>query len=94
MTDIAKRAGLSLSGVSRALRNDPRMRPATRKRVQEVAQELGYSVQPRQSLATSLWHFGFVYFDSEATDFDPSERRVLRRMAIRGQRPIPAVTAA
>ena len=28
------------------------------------------------------------------TDFDPAERRVLRRMAIRGQRPIPAVAAA
>ena len=28
------------------------------------------------------------------TDFDPGERRVLRRMAIRGQRPIPAVAVA
>ena len=28
------------------------------------------------------------------TDFDPAERRVLRRMALRGERPIPAVRAA
>jgi alpha-ketoglutarate-dependent taurine dioxygenase len=28
------------------------------------------------------------------TDFDPSERRVLRRMAIRGERPIPAAQPA
>jgi taurine dioxygenase len=43
------------------------------------------------------WRVGdLLIWDNRATlhartDFDPSERRVLRRLAIRGERPIPAV---
>lgn len=46
------------------------------------------------------WQVGdVVIWDNRATlhartDFDPAERRVLRRLAIRGARPIPAVEAA
>ena len=46
------------------------------------------------------WQVGdLVIWDNRATlhartDFDPAERRVLRRIAIRGARPIPAVAAA
>ena len=43
------------------------------------------------------WRVGdLLIWDNRATlhartDFDPAERRVLRRLAIRGERPIPAV---
>lgn len=46
------------------------------------------------------WRVGdLLIWDNRATlhartDFDPAERRVLRRLAIRGARPIPAVQAA
>jgi taurine dioxygenase len=46
------------------------------------------------------WRVGdLLIWDNRATlhartDFDPAERRVLRRLAIRGARPIPAVSAA
>lgn len=40
--DIAKIAGLNSSTVSRALRNDPRVREATRERIRRIAQESGY----------------------------------------------------
>jgi taurine dioxygenase len=46
------------------------------------------------------WQVGdLLIWDNRATlhartDFDPAERRVLRRIAIRGERPIPAVAVA
>jgi taurine dioxygenase len=46
------------------------------------------------------WQVGdLLIWDNRATlhartDFDPAERRVLRRLAIRGERPIAAVPAA
>ncbi|UOQ68827.1 LacI family DNA-binding transcriptional regulator [Hymenobacter volaticus] len=42
LTDLAKLLGLSVSGVSRALNNDPRISQATKKRVQALAQQLNY----------------------------------------------------
>lgn len=42
MREIAAAAGVSKSTVSLALRNDPRLAAATRQRVQEVAEKLGY----------------------------------------------------
>ena len=42
--DIAYRAGVSQSTVSRALRNSPEVNPATRQKVQRIAQELNYRV--------------------------------------------------
>lgn len=42
--DIAYRAGVSQSTVSRALRDSPLVNEATRKRVQAIAQELNYKV--------------------------------------------------
>jgi LacI family transcriptional regulator, galactose operon repressor len=41
--DIAREAGVSQSTVSRALRRDPRVDPATAARVLQVAERLGYS---------------------------------------------------
>ncbi len=40
--DVARRAGVSQSTVSRALRDDPRVIEATRKRIQALAHEMGY----------------------------------------------------
>ena len=42
--DIAYRAGVSQSTVSRALRDSPEVNPATRQKVQRIAQELNYRV--------------------------------------------------
>jgi LacI family transcriptional regulator len=46
MQVVAEAAGVSKSAVSLALRNDPRLAPATRRRVQEVAARLGYRKNP------------------------------------------------
>ncbi|WP_309385889.1 LacI family DNA-binding transcriptional regulator [Cerasicoccus frondis] len=40
--DIAKEAGVHFSTVSLALRNDPRLSPATKERIQVIADKLGY----------------------------------------------------
>jgi len=44
MDDIARLAGLSTSTVSRALQDDPRIRPATREKVAALARKHGYAV--------------------------------------------------
>lgn len=50
--DIARAAGVGVSTVSLALRNDHRLRPATRERIQKIAEELGY--RPNATLATLM----------------------------------------
>ena len=53
--DIAYRAGVSQSTVSRALRNSPLVNEETRRRVQEIAKELNYKVDKNaSSLRTQL----------------------------------------
>lgn len=42
LQDIANAAGVGKATVSLALRNDPRLRPETRQRIQAIAAELGY----------------------------------------------------
>jgi LacI family transcriptional regulator len=42
MHEIAERAGVGKATVSLALRDDPRLRPETRRRIQRVAAEMGY----------------------------------------------------
>lgn len=52
LRQIAAAADMHVSTVSLALRNDPRLRPATRQRIQRLARRLGYAVGPlTQSLA-------------------------------------------
>lgn len=46
MGDIARLAGVSRPTVSRALKRDPRLSEATIKRVQQIADELGYEYDP------------------------------------------------
>ncbi|MBD8527360.1 LacI family DNA-binding transcriptional regulator [Pseudomarimonas arenosa] len=47
--DIAYRAGVSQSTVSRALRGSPLVSPETRKRIQEIAKEINYKVDKNAS---------------------------------------------
>lgn len=44
MEELAAIAGVAKSTVSRALQNDPRVKPATRKRITELARKHGYAV--------------------------------------------------
>jgi LacI family transcriptional regulator len=53
LQQIAGAAGCSLATVSYALRDDSRIRPETRKRVQTVAEQLGYRPNPRFSALMS-----------------------------------------
>jgi LacI family transcriptional regulator len=46
MHQIAERAGVGKATVSLALRDDPRLRPETRRRIQRVAAEMGYRPNP------------------------------------------------
>jgi len=53
MRDVAKAAGVSQPTVSRALRNDPRVRTSTRQRIRQLAEEMGYSPNPLVSALMS-----------------------------------------
>lgn len=46
MRDIAEKAGVSVSAVSLALRNQPRVSEAERRRIQGIAEKLGYRRDP------------------------------------------------
>lgn len=54
LKEIAEAAKLSRSGVSRALRNDPRVPTKTCERVQAIARRLGYRPDPEVSSALRL----------------------------------------
>lgn len=49
MTDVARRSGVSIASVSRALRGEPGVSPATRERIISTARELSYVVSPEAS---------------------------------------------
>ena len=46
LQDVADRAGVHRSTVALALRDNPRISSATRQRVQAIARELGYQLNP------------------------------------------------
>lgn len=58
MRAVAVSAGVSVMTVSRALRNDRRVRPDTRLRVLQAAQELGYQPNPMVSALMSNLRVG------------------------------------
>lgn len=49
MTDVARRAGVSIASVSRALRGEPGVSTVTRDRILAIADELSYVVSPEAS---------------------------------------------
>ena len=49
MTDVAARCGVSIASVSRALRGEPGVSPATRDRILSAARELSYVISPEAS---------------------------------------------
>jgi LacI family transcriptional regulator len=46
LADVAKKAGVHVTTVSLALRNHPRLPPATRERIKKLADKLGYRPDP------------------------------------------------
>lgn len=54
MQDIADETGLGKATVSLALRDDPRIRPETRRRVKAVAERMGYVADP--TVASMMTH--------------------------------------
>src|SRR5437763_1809734 len=73
--DIAKKAGVSPSTVSRALEDHPRIGATTRKRIQELAREMDYvpSTVAKSLAANKTWTIGMVL----ATISDPFMGRVV-----------------
>ena len=49
MADVARRAGVSIATVSRALRGVPGVGEETRERIKQIAAELAYVVSPEAS---------------------------------------------
>ena len=68
MQDIAERLGISISTVSLALRAAPQVAEETRLRVVDAAEQLGYTVRPRQQRA-ALTHIAFITRDEVGNDF-------------------------
>lgn len=54
MQDVAKFAGVHQTTVSLALRNDRRLPPATRQRIQRIAEKMGYRPHPLVSALIAL----------------------------------------
>src|SRR5919109_310193 len=73
--DIAKKAGVAPSTVSRALENHPRIGAETRKCIQELAREMDYipSTVAKSLAANKTWTIGMVL----ATISDPFMGRVV-----------------
>ncbi len=58
MRQIAERAGVDRSTVSLALKNDPRLKAATRKKIQRLAAQMGYRQNPTVAHLMSLLRAG------------------------------------
>lgn len=54
MLDVAEAAGVHQTTVSRALRNDPRLSEATRRRIQALAEKMNYRPHPLVSALVAL----------------------------------------
>ncbi len=52
--DVAHLAGVSIKTVSRVANKEPNVRPATRLRVEEAIEELGYRANPSAAYLSSL----------------------------------------
>lgn len=61
--DIAERAGVSFSTVSKALRNSPLVQEKTKRKVLEVAEEMGYqpNIAARRLVSNRSWTVGVAW---------------------------------
>lgn len=70
ITDVAKRAGVSMKTVSRVLNNEPNVAVKTRERVMEVASELRYSPNlAARGLATSKSYLLALMYDNPSPNY-------------------------
>ncbi len=72
--DVARAAGVSITTVSRALNNKPDVAPATRQRILEVIEELGYAPHAQaQNLVAGKSHSIAVLFPADTAGFSQLE---------------------
>lgn len=70
ITDVAKKAGVSMKTVSRVLNNEPNVADKTRERVKAVASELRYSPNlAARGLATSKSYLLALIYDSASPNY-------------------------
>jgi len=70
ITDVAKRAGVSMKTVSRVLNNEPNVAEKTRARVQAIADELRYSPNlAARGLATSKSYLLALIYDNPSPNY-------------------------
>ena len=79
ITDVAKRAGVSLKTVSRVINNEPSVRERTRAKVQREIDALGYQPDPsaRSLRSTRAYALGLVYDNPNAHYIINLQRGVL-----------------
>lgn len=90
LRDVAEQAGVSFQTVGKALRGEGRVAPATRQRIQEVADALGYMPNSvARSLKTqSTRSIGFVASGLASFVLSPIMRGVEREATVQGFFPI------
>lgn len=70
ITDVAKKAGVSMKTVSRVLNNEPNVAEATRSRVKAIAAELRYSPSiAARGLATSKSYLIALIYDNASPNY-------------------------
>lgn len=86
-TEISRRAGVDKSTVSRALKSDPRISEATRKKIMEIAESMGYAPNAiAQSLATNNSNIiAFVGHESQNYWYQENIQTLARLVTLAGR---------
>jgi len=71
--DIAKKANVSYSTVSRALKNSPKISTKTKEKIWKIAKELNYipNITARELSSRKTTTVGFIYTSAGKTSLDP-----------------------
>ena len=71
--DIAERANVSYSTVSRALKNSPKISTGTKEKIWKIAKELNYipNITARELSSRKTTTVGFIYTSTGKTSLDP-----------------------